>query len=183
MFHLRSTVLYNWQYLFIIEGILTVLVALVAWFWLPDGPGSAWFLSEEDRLFAVARIAKDHVDYTPTYRSNGVETIRLTNRDITETAKDWKMWYVLVFNICASVPNQTFSVFLPLVVQGLGYSSIEANLVSIRVLCSLGPRHAKPAAPRCQSRPMSAVHSACSSSRSVQITGNTLRWPRADLFH
>jgi hypothetical protein len=115
-----------------IEGILTVLIAVVAWFWLPDNPGTAWFLDEDERLLAVVRIAKDHVDYTPTYSSNGIEAIRLTNRDITETAKDWKTWFVLVFNICASVPNQTFSVFLPLVVQGLGYSSIEANLVSIR---------------------------------------------------
>jgi hypothetical protein len=107
-------------------------MAVVAWFWLPDSPGTAWFLDEDERLLAVARIAKDHVDYTPTYNRNGVEAIRLTYRDITETAKDWKTWYVLVFNICASVPNQTFSVFLPLVVQGLGYSSIEANLVSVR---------------------------------------------------
>jgi hypothetical protein len=133
VFRLRSERLYSWQYLFIIEGILTVLMAVVAWFWLPDSPGTAWFLDEEERLLAVARIAKDHAGYTPPHGRNGFEDIRLTNRDITETAKDWKTWYVLVFNICASVPNQTFSVFLPLVVQGLGYSSIEANLVSIRL--------------------------------------------------
>jgi hypothetical protein len=51
-----------------------------------------------------------------------------------EAAKDWKTWYVLVFNICASVPKQTLSVFLPLIVQGLGNSSLEANLVSIAAL-------------------------------------------------
>ena len=38
--------------------------------------------------------------------------------------------YVLFFNILASVPGQAFSVFLPIIVQGLGYSSIKANLVS-----------------------------------------------------
>jgi hypothetical protein len=106
-------------------------MALVAWFWLPDGPGSAWFLNEQERAFAVTRIAKDNVDYvTHEYDNNGIATVRLSKRDFTETARDWKTWYVLVFNICASVPNQTFSVFLPLVVQGLGYSSIKANLVS-----------------------------------------------------
>jgi MFS family permease len=130
VFHLRFTRLHNWQYLFIIEGGLTIVMALVAWFWLPDGPGSAWFLNEEERVLATSRIIKDNVDYiTHNYSSNGIETDRLTKRDVKETIKDWKTWYVLVFNICASVPNQTFSVFLPLVVQGLGYSSIEANLV------------------------------------------------------
>jgi hypothetical protein len=106
-------------------------MAIVAWFWLPGGPDSAWFLNEEERSFAVTRIAKDNVNYiTHNHNNNGITTGQLSKRDFTETVRDWKTWYVLVFNICASVPNQTFSVFLPLVVQGLGYSSIKANLVS-----------------------------------------------------
>jgi hypothetical protein len=48
---------------------------------------------------------------------------------VEETAKDWKLWYALIFNIYASVPAGAFSVFLPLVVKGLGYTSITANLV------------------------------------------------------
>jgi hypothetical protein len=108
-----------------------MFMAIVAWFWLPEGPGSAWFLNEEERVFAVARIAKDHVDHVlHDHDSDGIETIRISRRDFLETARDWKTWYLLVFNICASVPNQTFSVFLPIVVQGLGYSPIKANLVS-----------------------------------------------------
>jgi hypothetical protein len=131
VFHLEGGGLYNWQYLFITEGGLTVVMALVAWFWLPEGPESAWFLSEEERIWATSRIMKDNIDYIAhEYGNDGTEKDRLTKRDVQETIRDWKTWYVLVFNICASVPNQTFSVFLPLVVQGLGYSVIEANLVS-----------------------------------------------------
>ncbi|KAH3904308.1 hypothetical protein HBH56_236400 [Parastagonospora nodorum] len=131
VFHLRGYGLHNWQYLFLIEGILTILIAVVAWFWLPADPGSAWFLDADERLFAVSRITKDNADYTPAFNSNGILEDQLTRRDVVETAKDWKTWYVLAFNICASVPNQTFSVFLPLVVRGLGYSSIQANLMSV----------------------------------------------------
>jgi hypothetical protein len=131
VFHLKGGGLYNWQYLFILEGGLTVFMALVVWIWLPNGPGDAWFLTEEERMLATSRIIKDNGDYIMhDYGSNGIETDPLTRRDVHETIKDWKTWYVLVFNICASMPNQTFSVFLPLVVQGLGCSSIEANLVN-----------------------------------------------------
>lgn len=63
------------------------------------------------------------------YGEDGMEKDRLHKRDFVETAKDWKLWSVLVLNICASVPSSAFSVFLPLVVQGLGYESILANLV------------------------------------------------------
>ncbi|OLN87016.1 High-affinity nicotinic acid transporter 1 [Colletotrichum chlorophyti] len=132
VFHLNSGPLKNWQYLFIIEGALTVFFGLIAWFLLPSGPGSAWFLTPEERQFAAERIRQDNALYVEhVYRDDGVEEDRLTVRDFVETARDWKFWYVLMFNICASVPGQAFSVFLPLVVQGLGYSSIQANLMSV----------------------------------------------------
>ncbi len=131
VFHLNSGSLKSWQYLFIIEGAATCLIASVAWFWMPLGPGSAWFLDEKDRAYAAERIRLDNAIYVQhTYEDSGLESERLTRRDVVETAKDWKLWYVLFFNILASVPGQAFSVFLPLVVKGLGYSSINANLVS-----------------------------------------------------
>ncbi|KAH7406473.1 major facilitator superfamily transporter [Phaeosphaeria sp. MPI-PUGE-AT-0046c] len=132
VFHLKSNALYGWQCLFIIEGTLTVIMALIAWFWLPHEPASAWFLAKDERQFAAVRIIKDNFDYV-AHNSNETDRShsRLSKRDVIETMVDWNTWYVLVFNICASVPNQTFSVFLPLVVQGLDYSAIEANLMSV----------------------------------------------------
>jgi hypothetical protein len=124
----------NWQYLFIIEGSLTGFIAILSWFWLPMGPGSAWFLTPEQRAFGASRIQIDGARYVQhTYGKDGLEksTERLSRRDVIETAKDWKLWYVLFFNICASIPSQAFSVFLPLVVKGLGYQSITANLMSV----------------------------------------------------
>jgi hypothetical protein len=97
---------------------------------MPLGPGSAWFLSKKDREYAAERMRLDNAMYVQhTYGDSGLENERLNKRDVVETGKDWKLWYVLFFNILASVPGQAFSVFLPLVVTGLGYSSISANLV------------------------------------------------------
>lgn len=99
---------------------------------MPMGPGSAWFLTEKEREFACKRIQIDGARYVQhTYGEDGLEKSneRLSKRDVIETAKDWKLWFVLFFNICASIPGQAFSVFLPLIVKGLGYTSITANLV------------------------------------------------------
>ncbi|KAH0424746.1 allantoate transport protein [Colletotrichum camelliae] len=132
VFHLRDGILKNWQYLFIIEGTLTIFFGLLAWFFLPTGPGSAWFLTSDEQRYAAERMRQDNALFVEhTYSENGIENERLKKRDFLETLRDWKFWYVLVFNICASVPGQAFSVFLPLVVQGLGYSSIQANLMSV----------------------------------------------------
>lgn len=121
----------NWQYLFVIEGALTCFIALIAWAWLPSGPGSAWFLNATEKATAVERMLQDSNTFVShEYDSNGVERDRLRKIDAIEAAKDWKVWFALVANICASVPNGAFSVFLPLVVQGLGYESLQANIVS-----------------------------------------------------
>ena len=41
VFQIGNGTLKNWQYLFVIEGSLTCLAALMAWAWLPRGPDSA----------------------------------------------------------------------------------------------------------------------------------------------
>ncbi|KAK0640587.1 major facilitator superfamily transporter [Cercophora newfieldiana] len=112
----------SWQVLFLIQGSLTCLLAVIAWIWLPAGPESAWFLSPQQRNWVVERVQPGEI--------TGKQPSGVTWRDVAETARDWKLWFVLVFNICASVPATAFSVFLPLVVEGMGYSSVEANLVS-----------------------------------------------------
>ena len=44
-------------------------------------------------------------------------TTKLNRRDIIEGCKDWKLWFVLPFNILTSVPPQGFTIFFPLVVK------------------------------------------------------------------
>jgi len=121
IFQIEVPGLKTWQLLFIIQGFLTCMLAVIAWVWLPAGPESAWFLSEQQRDWVVERVQPGE--------SAGKRPPGITWRDAVETARDWKLWFVLIFNICASVPATAFSVFLPLVVQGMGYSSVEANLV------------------------------------------------------
>jgi sugar phosphate permease len=45
----------NWRVLFIVEGLPTVLMAVVAWLFFPDSPEKARFLTEEEKLVAKAR--------------------------------------------------------------------------------------------------------------------------------
>lgn len=45
----------NWRLLFLVEGIPTILGAITAWFFLPDAPERARFLSEQDKEVAKAR--------------------------------------------------------------------------------------------------------------------------------
>jgi hypothetical protein len=41
---------------FVLEGIPAVIIGIAIWFYLPDYPETAKFLTEEEREFAVARM-------------------------------------------------------------------------------------------------------------------------------
>lgn len=46
----------GWRWIFILEGIATVLVACAAYFLIHDFPDTASFLTEEERAFVVHRL-------------------------------------------------------------------------------------------------------------------------------
>ncbi|KAF2628026.1 MFS general substrate transporter [Macroventuria anomochaeta] len=50
---------HSWQALFLLEGSLTVVVALVGYAWLPHSVETAWFLTPRERQYASARVVKD----------------------------------------------------------------------------------------------------------------------------
>lgn len=48
----------NWKLLFIVEGVPTVIMAFVAYFFLPDSPEKARFLTEEEKEVGRARAIR-----------------------------------------------------------------------------------------------------------------------------
>jgi MFS family permease len=102
--------LYGWQYLFIIEGGGSLLLALATPFWLPKSPSTAWFLKENERAYANNRMLIDSA-------ANSDHVRKITRRDIIEGVTDWKLWFILPFNILTSIPPQGFTIFFPLVVK------------------------------------------------------------------
>lgn len=128
-FHLKGA-LYGWQYLFIIEGSLTLVVACVTPFWLVASPKHAWFLNEREKEYAEARMIADAA-------ANADSTYRITKRDIMEGALDWKLWCVLPWNVLASIAPQGFTIFFPLVVKVRQPPGLSPSNDPIETLLSL----------------------------------------------
>jgi len=49
----------SWEILFLIEGCMTMVVALVGFFWLPHSADTAWFFTAQEREWAEQRIRQD----------------------------------------------------------------------------------------------------------------------------
>ena len=54
----------TWRMIFVIEGIITIGLALIAYFTLTDRPATARWLSQEEKDLAIARVKSERVGTT-----------------------------------------------------------------------------------------------------------------------
>ncbi|KAI1658168.1 MFS general substrate transporter [Daldinia decipiens] len=113
-----------WQWLFIIEGVITVGIAFVAFWILPNFPRTTSWLSKEEKALAVWRLEEDigEDDWIDSEHQSLWTGARLAFADL----KTWVL-LVLLFGIVASgsVTN-----FFPAVVKTLGYSNVITLLLT-----------------------------------------------------
>jgi MFS transporter, ACS family, allantoate permease len=72
----------------IIVGLLTLVTSVLFWFFFPDSPTNAWFLSEEERIMAIQRIKVNQT---------GIENKRWKKDQFIETIVDPKVWIMFLF--------------------------------------------------------------------------------------
>lgn len=110
----------GWQWLFIIEGVTTFGVAAIAFFFMPDEPGNTRWLTQRERELAVKRIERDIVGLAP--RGS-------TMSGLKQAVRDPKTWlFVLMQNLHISACSFTF--FFPTIVKSMGFTSINALLLT-----------------------------------------------------
>ncbi|KAF3046347.1 hypothetical protein E8E12_003445 [Didymella heteroderae] len=103
-------------------GTMTVIIALIAYAWLPAAPQSAWFLNEAERKVAERRTLRDLSSSTSH------------DFNLKECFKEWSNWKMVPWCIIAftyPVAFSTTSNFLPQIVQRLGYSVVKTNLWTV----------------------------------------------------
>lgn len=93
----------GWRWIFILEGLLTVTVSVIAYFWVYDYPATAKFLTEQERQFIIWRLKND---------SDATRDEKFTWSAVGDSLKDYKVWmYALGFHTM-SLPMYTLSLFM-----------------------------------------------------------------------
>jgi hypothetical protein len=83
----------GWRWIFILEGILTVIVAIVAYFVLYDFPETASFLTEEERAFVVYRLK--YQDFKGEREEGAVRVAQDDSfqwKFVKAAFLDWQIW-------------------------------------------------------------------------------------------
>ena len=110
---------HGWSWIFILEGLATVLVGVASFWMVFDFPDEATFLSPDDRRRVIRRLKVDqqssaeHEDFKTSY--------------FWASVKDWKTYMYMIIYTGADGPLYAFSLFLPSIISAVRISLAHPN--------------------------------------------------------
>ncbi|KAJ6542077.1 major facilitator superfamily domain-containing protein [Mycena vulgaris] len=116
----------TWRNIFLIEGLITTVVALCIFFLMIDSPMHASWLTEEEKILAIGRIESEYPAVNEVAQHTRAQTLRQGLLNINT-------WLVSIGFLFINIAVQGAAVFLPTVIGSLfpGKTSIEKQLLSV----------------------------------------------------
>ncbi|KAI0332181.1 MFS general substrate transporter [Cubamyces sp. BRFM 1775] len=113
--------LLGWSWIFIVEGLLTVIAAIIAFFGM--SPTTAEFLTPEERSYVIHRLKDDN--------SSVGEEEHFEWRHIPAAIFDWKIFSGCLIDVAITGPIYGISLFLPSIINGFGFNPAISQLLSV----------------------------------------------------
>lgn len=121
-----------WRLLFLIEGFPSVLVAVVAWHVIPDGPGTASYLTKREKRVARLRLRKEKGPRSSSQGRRGGASNKsgLNGREMLATLLDPKSYLTAFMFFFTNMAFSSFPVFLPTIIRAMGHSVLVSQALS-----------------------------------------------------
>jgi MFS family permease len=117
----------GWAWIFILEGLLTIVIGVASFWMVHDFPAEAKFLSKEDKARVLLRLARDK------QASAGSEDFKMVY--LWSAVKDWKTYAGMLVYMGPLMPLYSFSLFLPTIIQNMSFTTpddvIKNQLLSV----------------------------------------------------
>jgi branched-subunit amino acid transport protein len=135
IFHINSSNGWaSWRWLFLIEGVLTGIIGLISWAYLPPGPTqtASWFrgrkgwFTEREEIILVTRVVRDDPSKGDMHNRQAI-TLRKMWRCLT----DYDMWILYIIGLTWAIPFTPPTAYLTLILRSLGFSTLNTNLLTI----------------------------------------------------
>ncbi|KAF9442274.1 MFS general substrate transporter [Macrolepiota fuliginosa MF-IS2] len=121
----------GWRWLFLVDGIWTVIVAALTWFYLPQNLENTrgglrgrlpWFTDRELKI-AVTRIIKDDLS-----KSSYEQRVRWS--DVKETLSDPAIWGHMFITSIGHTPQSPLHIYLPTIIKSFNFDVFVANALT-----------------------------------------------------
>jgi ACS family tartrate transporter-like MFS transporter len=120
----------GWQWMYLLEGIPTIALGVLALWGLPDNPLKAKFLSPAEKDIVMARLAAE-----PQAVVHG----------FGEMIKDWRVWALIIPDFSIVFGIYALGFWMPQMVKAMGYDIHQTSLivmipyiVSLAILWGIG---------------------------------------------
>ncbi|KAF1934816.1 MFS general substrate transporter [Clathrospora elynae] len=123
----------GWFWLFVLEGLLTIIVAVLSFLYLPDSPTDTknvlwrkgWY-TEREEVIMVNRILRDDP-------AKGLTTLKepATFKDIRAAWSDSSMWGLYFIGLIAYIPASPVQGYLTLTLKRLGFKTFDSNMLTV----------------------------------------------------
>lgn len=100
-----------WRWLFIVEGVISLVIGLVCWISLPTSPQTAWFLKEDERMI-FTRMRDQNQPFK--------ETKSFSWGQVVMAVTDPFVYLASAALFCSSIALFGFGTFLPTLLRGMG---------------------------------------------------------------
>ncbi|KAF8840164.1 MFS general substrate transporter [Paxillus ammoniavirescens] len=111
----------GWSWIFILEGVATILIGSIAAFVMVDYPSTAKFLTVEERSFVIEKRRRDEAQ----------DEEHTMSQQVWATFTDWQVWALSVLQISIAVPVYGITYFLPTIIKDFGYSTSFSQLLTV----------------------------------------------------
>ncbi|OAK97656.1 major facilitator superfamily transporter [Phaeosphaeriaceae sp. SRC1lsM3a] len=118
----------GWRWLFLVEGIISMIVGIATIFMLPDNFETAWWLNEDEKILLRARHQNERL-----YQGKSMTTDAMDKSEVKLAFRDVKVWLNCACQFCANTCSFGFSTFLPVIIRGFGFSSVRTQLLTVPV--------------------------------------------------
>jgi len=106
-----------------LEGIFSVVIGVISIWILVDFPDDATFLDPLEKYVVISRL-----------RSDGQASARVEEfqwKYVVAAFKDWKTYTGMLMLMGVAGPLYSISLFLPSIIAELGYTSTQAQLLTV----------------------------------------------------
>ncbi|KIW49334.1 hypothetical protein, variant [Exophiala xenobiotica] len=124
----------GWQFLFLIEGVITGAVGVASWILMPASPcqtasrfrgRKGWFNEREEKIL-VNRLLRDDPSKGDMHNRQAVGLERLW-----KCLKDYDLWPLYLIGLTTYIPPNPPQNYLAFILRQMGFSTFDANLLTI----------------------------------------------------
>jgi len=114
--------LHSWRWIFLIEGLLTMFLGVVAFFKFPDDPVTDSFFDEREKEVAKFRIFEEVMSERKEKADS--RTFRLALVHVSTQ--------LIALGLCCSLLcMNSIGLFMPTLLQSMGFSSVRSQLLTV----------------------------------------------------